>query len=1334
MTVERIHALRRAVEHWRAQLINVDGRNRLLNYRDLAAGTIDLTPSQNETLDASALDRLLSGATVRMSALFPGDDAQEDARRRLGTIRKRAQLLTEEKGIDTLFAGVGLASWATGGSGVTPNAPVYLIPLELVAEGAAQLDFKLAVSGEPQLNPVLGHLLRTDHDLDSGPVADMLGEAEPESWAAFGSLLTRVARTWSKLPELRIIPRIVVGVFNYATMPMVTDLETNAELFAENDLVAAIAGVDEARRALAERICDPDPARPDRDPPEAEFLVLDADASQHHAIDRVLGGESIVIQGPPGTGKSQTIANLIGSLIARGKKVLFVAEKRAAIEAVSSRLERVGLADLMMDLHGGVGSKREFARSVAASLGHAASIPERDHSDLHAKLTERRNHLLDHLESMHNPREPWGLSVIEVEQRLLGIPPEARTTIRLAPASCRSIDKGRFERLAAEIAEWVDLGGPELDVRYPEWASASIRSADEARRAFDLVRRLAHEDTPAATTALNSTLTQVGLAAPRSVEGWSQVLGLLKDVESILGEHDEGIYRLDLERVVSDLTPAAHSPIARAAAHAFSGRYRAAKATMAGVRRSRTKVSGPDALAAATRAASQLADWTNRRTDRAGPRLPSGLDGATGSVTRLTDDLAALAAFFTSDDWMSRDHSEMAASFHRLAGQQAVAARIPRIHQLEDAFSNLGVDQALGLVGTPVPPELAVAVVEDAWLNSVFDELTFADPRLANFDGAAHSRHVVEFADLDRRHLAVTPERIRRAAAEAAYASMNAHPDETAVVRREAAKKTRHMPIRRLVDAAPRVLTALKPCWTMSPLLVAEMLPPGRDLFDVVIFDEASQIPPAEAIGSLARAPQAVIAGDDKQLPPTTFFARVTDDGVVDDQDDGAALTSDIESILDVARAGPIRETMLRWHYRSRDGRLIAFSNAHVYGGALTAFPGVDVDSAVSHHLVPFRPISGSSTRSNPDEVELVVDMILDHARTNEASLGVITFGQYQASNIEEALRRRLADLADPDLDPFFSETARERFFIKNIERVQGDERDVIILSVGYHKAANGTLPYRFGPLLLEGGERRLNVAVTRARSRVHLVSSFSHHDMDPARSSAQGVELLRRYLDFAASGGEALGAAAERTPLNPFELDIATRLRRMGVPVTPQYGVSGYRIDFACGHPDQPGRMVLAIEADGASYHATPTARDRDRLRQQVLEGMGWRFHRIWSTDWFRDPVGQAKRAVDAWVDAVMAADRVMEPERRVEPVPVAQPALPRRGPRPAVRPGLKIDDYTHDQIVDLACWILSDSLLRTDDQLRQALMEEMGFQRGGSRIVPALDAAAAAARRRAG
>ena len=340
---------------------------------------------------------------------------------------------------------------------------------------------------------------------------------------------------------------------------------------------------------------------------------------------------------------------------------------------------------------------------------------------------------------------------------------------------------------------------------------------------------------------------------------------------------------------------------------------------------------------------------------------------------------------------------------------------------------------------------------------------------------------------------------------------------------------------------------------------------------------------------------------------------------------------------------------MLQWHYRSRDERLIAFSNAHIYDRMLTTFPGIGGSRVLRYVPVPWQP--GADTNSPAPEVDAVVDLILEHARERpEESLGVITMGIRHRDRIEERLRQRLSqdpELAE-ELAEFFDESREERFFVKNLERVQGDERDAIILSIGYGKNARGGLPYRFGPLLTEGGERRLNVAVTRAKNRLTLVSSFSSRDMDPERSTAEGVKLLRQYLQYVESDGTNLGDhVLDKPALNPFEVDVRDTLLRHGLKLTAQYGTSGYWIDFAVQHPLQPGRYVLAIECDGATYHSSHSARDRDRLRQEQLERQGWRFHRIWSTEWFHDKDACAEKAIAAYHDAVRAADNGDRPPR---------------------------------------------------------------------------------------
>jgi len=372
---------------------------------------------------------------------------------------------------------------------------------------------------------------------------------------------------------------------------------------------------------------------------------------------------------------------------------------------------------------------------------------------------------------------------------------------------------------------------------------------------------------------------------------------------------------------------------------------------------------------------------------------------------------------------------------------------------------------------------------------------------------------------------------------------------------------------------------------------------------------------------SILRGAQLVVAGDEHQLPPTSFFVSESPE---DEEELEAeepvpivAGTSGFESILD-ALGSLLSFRWLRWHYRSRDERLIAFSNAHIYDGMLTTFTGARGGDVLCTVHVPHEP--GDEPNSPSAEVNAVVDLIFDHARARpDESLGVIAMGIKHANRIEECRRQRLQD--DPalasELGDFFDETREERFFVKNLERVQGDERDSIILSIGYGKNDRGQVVYRFGPLLQEGGERRLNVAITRAKTRLTLVASFTSHDLDPERSQAPGVQLLRQYLQFVESGGTNLGdAVIDKPALNPFEVDVRDTLARHGLSLTAQYGASGYYIDYAVRHPTQPGRYVLAIECDGASYHSSESARDRDRLiltrsgchRVFMPPDLGWR------------------------------------------------------------------------------------------------------------------------------
>lgn len=465
---------------------------------------------------------------------------------------------------------------------------------------------------------------------------------------------------------------------------------------------------------------------------------------------------------------------------------------------------------------------------------------------------------------------------------------------------------------------------------------------------------------------------------------------------------------------------------------------------------------------------------------------------------------------------------------------------------------------------------------------------------------------------------------------------------EMGVIRGEIGRKSRHKPIRWVMKNAGSMVQRIKPVMLMSPISVAQFLPPGTVTFDLLVIDEASQIRPEDALGVIARARQIVVVGDQKQLPPTSFFDRLVDDVEDNEEDDempAGATAADMESILSLCEARGLRSRMLEWHYRSRDPSLIRVSNAEFYGDNLVLPPSplqLDPNYGMKFRRVPGAYARGKTTTAragtNKIEAQHVVKAVAEHARKSpDLSLGVVAFSKAQSDTLNEALeyeRRR-----DPVLDAFLREGRAEDVFVKNIENVQGDERDVILISVGYGpQEPNGRLAsMSFGPVNGEGGERRLNVLFSRARVRCEIFASFDPGDIDPSRSSRVGPRVLKRFLDFAKTGIIEEQVATGLDADSPFEEDVARVIRGLGYEADPQVGTAGFRIDIGVRHPDRPGQYIVAVECDGAAYHSALWARERDRLRQDVLEGLGWRFHRIWSTDWFHRRDHESRRLAEA-------------------------------------------------------------------------------------------------------
>jgi DNA polymerase III delta prime subunit len=1249
---ERVAA---AVLTWQRHLVDLGGRNTLLWYRDLPSGTLDLTSAH-----PGGVAMLLAGRPTKLSDLVREPTALEEARRRVRRIRAKTLELHEERGITAGFIAVGMATWEVPGAPRPPCAPVLLRSCVLKPTGAAQLDFDIDLGDDVEVNPVLEHYLRSEQgiELDTEALEEMAtvtrGFDPYPVFAALGHLCERI-------PAFEIAPRLVLGTFSYAKLPMVADLAAQLGTLANHDVVAALAGDPAALKAVRTTVpsssADTDPAR--------EHLVLDADSSQQAVIDAVRSGANLVIKGPPGTGKSQTIANLIASLASEGKRTLFVAEKRAAIDAVVGRLERLGLGDLVLDVYDGASNKRRLARELGAALDRASDAADPDTAAIERTLTDRRARLVEHRSALHDKRNPWGVSAFDAQVALAQLsartkPPTSR--VRLHGDALKGISRDRVAELSQSLTEAASLGAWTAGEDDDPWYAARVTSPDDAAQALEIASRLGGGGLAAAQQRLAAAMGEAGMPDAQKPADWGHALGVVEQVRQTLEIFRPEVFDVPLTDMVGATADKDYRDLHGLRLGPWS-RFRLRSQARTLLRPGQPPSDMHSALKAAQ---GQRVIWGHLAGVGGRPDVPSGIDEAEHIYDSLERDLgwlgARLATTAAGGDLLGTPLADLQVRLAALAERRDRLAVLPRVVSVIDDLRESGLGTLVddlagrGVAAVDVAPEM-----DFVWWTSLLDDVSVRDSAYGAHDGDFLRRVGSEYIEADHAHIAATVERVRAAVGRRLREVLADHPEQEALVRGEAGKSRRHRALRDLLPRAAETLTAIKPCWAMSPLVVASILPAGR-WFDVVIFDEASQIPPAQAVSAISRATQVVVAGDERQLPPTSFFTAATDeDGAVSVGDSGApadeSLTEGFESILDVLSAAlPVRK--LTWHYRSLDERLVSFANAEMYDGALVTFPGTGDEAVVRLEVVdgsaPVQP-GLEAIESTQAEVDRVVALVLSHARSRPTeSLGVIALGIKHATRIDLALRSAL--IGAEGLGDFFDEDAAERFFVKNLERVQGDERDAIILSIGYGKTPHGRVLHRFGPLNVEGGERRLNVAITRARRRMTVVSSFTAADLDPTRLKARGALMLRDFLSYAAHGGSQPAPWAEGqlvAQLDPLVAELASRLRGEGLVLHAGYGTSAQRLDLAVEDPRRPGRVLVAVETDGPRYAGMASTRDRDRLRIEQLRRLGWEHVRVWSTDLFRDPardVARVSAAVRAASGEPPAVDDATVPGSREE------------------------------------------------------------------------------------
>jgi very-short-patch-repair endonuclease len=1390
-----------AAEQWRRGLVDVSGANRRLFYKPLKVATLDLADA-----DRAALTRLLSGDGVRISSLFPDTgtpealNRQAQARRAADAIWKKATETEEETGANPARLAVGAVTFTPADSGVVsgragekveraPSAPLVLLPVRFTLAPGTRSVASLALDGEPELNSALRYVLRTQHGADLAEET-LLAAADPDGPGGVvvdPALIAAAAERalQGHVDGWQVQPHLAVDYFGSDRELMLRDL-SDVEVLAAHPLVAAMAGDPHARahvtgEPLPEPDRDPEQAKPDRTPPQEEFLVLDADASQERVIDLALSGRNLVVQGPPGTGKSQTISNLIAECAARGKTVLFVAQKRAAIEAVLGRLDARDLGHLVLEVFDAKTKRAHVLDQLRDALEGMSSTPPVEVAALHKALTGARDTLVAHRDGLHRMRHELGdRSVVELYGRLTAIDPAAQTEERLPVATVTEWGLDGTDRHADVLAELVSLGALDSDwATAPGWNPDTVTSDDTAAAGYD-----------AAVTALSrlseardraeAAAAAAHLPAPRGAAEAGALAALLARAHMV-ADHADGavldpgaLHHDELRRLTHAVADRATRKQDKAAGLkvGFWQRRRLRKQALQLTRAERKE----DAYGVLREAATLRAAWGGPVT------TTSASHAAADAYAALAVELDRLGPLLQDLDLAGSPWDELGNRLRQLMADPR-RVRMPAAHRLLGVLDAAGARPLVAAVATriragqPVTPHEAADRLRWATFSTLLEHLTATDPALARAaQPGALAAAATTFRAADTLAIDVNAARVRRAAAEATRDRLVGHPEQQLLLKAELKKRRKLRSLRELLEHAPDAMLAAAPCWAMSPLLVSRYLP-ALPLFDLVVYDEASQVTVPDAVPSLLRGRQAVVAGDDRQLPPTTVFTKLLDadgDSIVepatadaaseplleDDPETGdlaaarhtqtptVSVATGYASVLTALGAILPNRTLL-WHYRSRDERLIAVSNRYVYNCRLVTFPGPEGDQALRHVIVPPSEGIGAHNKSPEAEVAMAVDLCLEHAEAHRhqppdrwATLGVIAMGIEHANRIEKALFDRVTASGDPHLLDFFDTAHDEAVFIKNIERVQGDERDHIILSVGYGPSADGRMRYMWGPLLGTYGVNRLNVAISRARTKMTLLTSFTADQLQEGGNASPGYGLMREFVLFAAAAGNRdVDQLDSSVPMNAFEADIYGRLVDAGLTVDPQYGVAGYRLDFAVRHPHEPTRHIVAIEADGATYHSGWTARERDRLRQQHLEALGWRFHRIWSSDYWRDP--------DAEIDAVLttvktAVERLGAGQPAADPAPAPEPAWTgqarrTRGGTPAVassrrppawvQPGSPIGTYSEVELVDLVRWLRADGVIRLPDDELTELLGALGFSRRGPVIVSRLSAAIAAA-----
>lgn len=1263
---------------------------------------------------------------------------QQDLDSILTHIHKNAKQAIEENGSSTLYLAVGLLKWYDRKTPEQPRyAPILLLPVEINRRSVNSKFTLKSREEETMINITLIEFLRQEYELNLSALEQLPYDEKGVDVAKVMGILRRAVM---QLKGWDVEEQLVLGNFSFSKLILWKDIVVHQEDLLKSEMVRSLVNGRLAFNENSEMLFTKDF---DNIHSESIMLPIPTDVSQMEAVLTAQQGRSFILHGPPGTGKSQTITNIIADALYHGKRVLFVAAKKAALDVVHRRLEQIGLAPFTLELHSNKSKKSDVLAQLAKSIETVKLASSFDFEQEAQRLDAAKKAISNYVNVLHQKQQiGWSLydsittlgnyNNYEFPKKFISETilqqlnatlwrqwidwlPQFQSIIKLLihpsdnPLTALNLQQYSPSVDAEILAQTQTLLRllPDVKAKSQSLATAihfpfSIQSKTEWNQFVRLIQEF--KNLPDISLELIRFWTDNDNY--NVYEEWSRVFSQYQTVlNCILKQYNRNILNTDISKteiqwkqaqqcwflpkwvqsrkIKKQLTAYRNTPFNNISEieqlfsdnnqlqefHRILQQHRfveVQKVLKNLFKDEQTDVPDIDHKAEMVRQLTNVTNYWERNT------LDRWIKLLQEKNIRYFDEIklnnSALISEFLQCIITFKEQKK---SYEALTGihfQQEnnwLDETITQLQNIQAHLSQLKIWMNyvhLCNQGATLHLQWLMAAYEDKLCNtenisdyfkyivhvSIVQRIISQHESLSLFNADLFESKIEQYKKIAKDFQYLTKQELRvKLTAQLPNTTIEAmHSSEIGILQRAIKNRGRGVSIRRLFDQIPALLPRLAPCMLMSPISVAQYFDVDTKHFDIVIFDEASQLPTCEAVSALARAKQSVIVGDPKQMPPTSFFSTIK-------LDEENMDVEDLESILDDCLSLSVPSKYLLRHYRSKHESLIAFSNVNYYDNKLLTFPSADdLNRKVKYHQIAGFYDKGK-TRTNRFEAGAIVEYIKSHytdSQKRKLSLGVVTFSQTQQNLIEDYLHNLF--VSNPELEEFANES-EEPLFVKNLENVQGDERDIILFSVCYAPDESNKMSMNFGPLNRDGGWRRLNVAVTRARYEMHIFATLQADQIDLSRTSAEGVAGLKAFLQFAEKGQLAVRIEDVRETYNKQHLSetISQRLREKGTVVKCNIGTSGFKIDIGIVHPDKPQQYILGIVVDGYYYYNAHTTNDREMVMPSVLKALGWNIHRIWTIDWFENS--------DKIIEAIVAKVKLLKAQSEQEEKPVLFPAV---------------------------------------------------------------------------